>query len=136
MTITAIERAANHINATELSDGRYAYYADETSSYHVVDADDLGELCDYLDDDDESISRDAYSHWCAGTTSEEMPAGWEPGEGTVSHITNEDIRTLSDEAAAAGDTEQVELCERALAGDDEAREACARAIESAQAMAD
>src|SRR5690606_26432910 len=73
-----ITRAAQHINAVDLGDGDFAYYADETSSYWVVDEDDLADLCDYLDDADEDIRRDAYSHWCAGTVSREMPQGWKP----------------------------------------------------------
>jgi len=73
-----LARAAKHIDATDLGDGRWAHYATETGRYYVVSADELAELCDYLDDEDEQISRDAYSHWCAGTSSEEMPEGWEP----------------------------------------------------------
>jgi hypothetical protein len=75
-----VERAAEYTDAVELSDGRWAYYAHETCSWWTNSARDLAALCDYLDSDDESISRDAYSHWCAGTVSEEMPRGWTPGE--------------------------------------------------------
>ncbi len=73
-------RAAKHIGATELDDDRWAYYASETSRWYVVSADSLEELCDYLDDEDPQVSRDAYSHWCAGPSSEEMPEGWEPSK--------------------------------------------------------
>jgi hypothetical protein len=73
-----LARAAAHIDATDLGDGRWAHYADETSTWWVVTADELEELCDYLDSDDEQVSGDAYSHWCAGTSGEEMPAGWTP----------------------------------------------------------
>ena len=75
-----LERAAAHVGATDIGDDQWAYYADETSCYYVVSASDLEDLCDYLDDADPSISRDAYSHWCAGTTAAEQPEGWEPGE--------------------------------------------------------
>lgn len=78
-TTDRLSRAAAHIGALLLDDGRWAYCADETRRYHVVDEDDLAELCDYLDDDDPAISRDAYSHWCAGTRALEMPASWRPG---------------------------------------------------------
>lgn len=78
-TTDRLSRAAAHIGATRLDDGRWAYCADETRRYHVVDEDDLAELCDYLDDDDPGISRDAYSHWFAGTRALEMPASWRPG---------------------------------------------------------
>lgn len=77
---TNIERAADHIDATELPDGRWAHYANETSRWHIVTAAELAELCEYLDHTDPQISGDAYSHWCAGTSSEEMPKGWEPGQ--------------------------------------------------------
>lgn len=73
-----LARAAKHVAAVELENGTWAHYADETSRWHCVSIDDLESLCDYLDDPDPSISRDAYSHWCAGTQAEEMPKGWEP----------------------------------------------------------
>ena len=73
-----VARAASRIDATELADGRWAHYADETSRWYVVTADELEELCDYLDSDDEQVSGDAYSHWCAGTSAQEMPKGWTP----------------------------------------------------------
>jgi phage pi2 protein 07 len=73
-----LTRAADHLGAVELDDGDYAYYADETGSYWVVDAYELADLCDYLDDEDPSIADDAYSHWCAGTSGREMRKGWEP----------------------------------------------------------
>lgn len=75
---TRLDRAAAHVEAVELGDGQWAHYATETSSWWVVDAAELEELCDYLDDDDERISRDAYSHWCAGTSAREMPRDWSP----------------------------------------------------------
>lgn len=74
----ALKRAADHIDATELPDGRWAHYADETSRWYVVTADELAELAEYLDSDDEQVSRDAYSHWCAGTSGKEMPRDWSP----------------------------------------------------------
>ena len=79
-----LERAAAHVGATDIGDDQWAYYADETSCYYVVSASDLEDLCDYLDDADPSISRDAYSHWCAGTTAAEQPEGWEPGDEALS----------------------------------------------------
>lgn len=74
-----LQRASDRINATDLGDGMWAYWADEVDRYCVVDADDLEELCDYLDADDEQVRDDAFSHWCAGTLADEMPRGWEPG---------------------------------------------------------
>lgn len=77
--VAEINRAAKHIGATELDDGRWAHYANETGSWWTVEADDLAKLCDYLDSDDESIASDAYSHWCAAGHGEEMVDSWEPG---------------------------------------------------------
>jgi hypothetical protein len=73
-----VTRAAKHIDATELSDGRWAHYDDAAAAWFVVAADDLADLCDYLDDSDPVIASDAYSHWCAGTSAAEMPSGWSP----------------------------------------------------------
>ena len=74
-----LTRAADHVSATEIGEGLWAHYDDTTSRYYVIGEDDLASLCDYLDDDDPQVSGDAYSHWCAGCTSREMPVGWEPG---------------------------------------------------------
>lgn len=51
-------------------------------------------------------------------------------------ITNTSIRILRTEAAAAGDTAMVEICDLALAGDVMARAECYRTIRAAAAMAD
>jgi phage pi2 protein 07 len=71
---SALLRAAEHVDAVDLGDGRWAHYATETSSWWVVSAAELEELCEFLDSD----VKDPYSHWCAGTTAEEMPHGWSP----------------------------------------------------------
>lgn len=55
---------------------------------------------------------------------------------TTITITDSQIRNLRTEAAAAGDTEQVAICDRALAGDTDAVKECERVIRAAQAMAD
>ena len=74
-----IARAAQHVGARKLADGRYAYRDDSTQLWYVLGADELAELCDYLDHADPAIRRDAYSHWCAtGTSGSEMPRGWTP----------------------------------------------------------
>lgn len=52
---------------------------------------------------------------------------------TLDTITDEQIRTLSDEAGAHGDLEMVAICTRALAGDADALGECVRVIESAEA---
>jgi|WetSurMetagenome_2_1015567.scaffolds.fasta_scaffold00474_5 hypothetical protein len=48
-------------------------------------------------------------------------------------VTDEQLATLRDEAASAGDMEQVRLCAEALEGNSKARTACAAAIEAARA---
>jgi hypothetical protein len=51
-------------------------------------------------------------------------------------ITDTQIHALRTEAAAAGDLDQVTICDRALEGDIAARIECARVIADAVAMAD
>jgi len=48
------------------------YYDDATGHYWRSDADDLDDLAALMDDDDADIRRDAYSHWCAGTSSDDL----------------------------------------------------------------
>lgn len=81
--VAEIKRAADYIDAVELSDGRWAHYDNETSTWWIVTADELAELTIYLDSDDETVSSDAYSHWCAGGTGSEMPKGWTPDTDTT-----------------------------------------------------
>jgi hypothetical protein len=76
----ALARAADHLAAQRLADGRYAYEDDGMRRWYVVSASDLADLVDYLDSDDDAIASDAYSHWCAGSVAQEMPAGWTPDE--------------------------------------------------------
>ena len=71
---------------------------------------------------------------------------------TTETLTTEQIKTLRDEAVAAGDYAQADICQRALAADtvdqdgneialadwtvEQAREACARVIAAAEAQQD
>ncbi len=62
-------------------------------------------------------------------------------EPTTRHLSDADlgldvIRTLRSEAASAGDSEQVAICDRALDGDQDALAECYRVIDAAAAMAD
>lgn len=50
--------------------------------------------------------------------------------------TTDQIKALRSEAGVAGDSRQVELCDRALRGDLAALAACARAIAAARAAAE
>lgn len=79
-TTNRLARAAARINATDLGDGGWAYYATETSSWWVVYADELECLCDYLDSDDPAVSGDAYSLWCGQYGGEEQPSWWTPDQ--------------------------------------------------------
>ncbi len=78
-----VVRAAADVDATELSDGRWAHYDDGMRRWYTVSAEQLASLCVYLDSDDESVCNDAYSHWCAGTSAQEMPDGWTPDTAEV-----------------------------------------------------
>ena len=55
---------------------------------------------------------------------------------TTATVTDEQLRDLIEEAAAAGDGAQVDLCHAALRGNRKARRMCAETIHNAQAMAD
>lgn len=44
------------------------YYDDSMSLYYVGPVEDLDGLCKLMASTDEDIQRDAYSHWCAGTS--------------------------------------------------------------------
>jgi hypothetical protein len=55
---------------------------------------------------------------------------------TIKTITDEQIQSLRDEAAAHGDREQVDICDRALAGSGRARGECVYVINAASAMDD
>jgi hypothetical protein len=54
---------------------------------------------------------------------------------TTTTITDEQIEALRTEAMAAGDAEQVAICDRASTGDEPSRVECARVIAAARAMA-
>lgn len=77
---------------------------------------------------------------CPQSSLEEAEAeGFEGAYPTVgvvfARVTDEAIRALRNEAAEAGDTAQVGLCDRALLGDAASRTRCERAICAAWAAA-
>jgi hypothetical protein len=47
------------------------YYDDSTQRWYVGPVADLDYLAQLINDDDEAVSNDAYSHWCAGTSHDE-----------------------------------------------------------------
>jgi len=59
--------AADHIDAEIVGDA-IVYYAAETGRWYVGPADDLDYLAQLRADTDTDVARDAYSHWCAGTS--------------------------------------------------------------------
>lgn len=64
-----IQAAVERINGSITSDeSSVIYYDDSMQKYYLSDIDDLGDLADLMESDDEDIARDAYSHWCAGTS--------------------------------------------------------------------
>jgi hypothetical protein len=69
-----LQNAIDLLDATELPNGDYVYFADETRRWYVVDSGDMADLSERLDREEP----DAYSLWCAATDSREMPEGWTP----------------------------------------------------------
>jgi hypothetical protein len=55
---------------------------------------------------------------------------------TLDTITTNQIHSLRDGAASAGDTAMVDLCNLALCGDQDALADCVEAIQAAEAMDD
>jgi len=90
-----VARAAEYIDAVDLGDGGWAYRAEETGSWWVITAEELEELCDYIDSDDPMIAGDAYSHWCAGCGGEEQPSWWAPDTQTVEDAAREAIESAT-----------------------------------------
>lgn len=113
--VAEIKRAASHIDATDLGNGRWAHYADETSRWWIVTEDELAELCEYLDSDDEQIAADAYSHWCAGTDAVEMPSGWSPGSARFGFEARTDGQWSAYAAGTQGDSNYFDSREEAEA---------------------
>jgi hypothetical protein len=73
-TENELQNAIDLLSAIALTDGEYAYFADETRRWYVVDSGEIADLSERLDREEQ----DAYSRWCAATESREMPEGWEP----------------------------------------------------------
>lgn len=56
--------AIEKLNARAFEDG-FIYYAEETGEAYKFSSWELDELVELMNDEDETISGDAYSHWCA-----------------------------------------------------------------------
>lgn len=101
--------------AERLEDGGVAYWEQGTQAwYRVTAADAVAYAVRYLG------KEDGYSLWCAATLAQELAR-------------DAALRALRDEAGAAGDTDQVALCDRALDDDLDALVACTDAIDAARA---
>lgn len=61
------EEALSRIDGWIVKDS-VIYYDDSMQRYYVGPVADLDDLCDLMASDDMDVARDAYSHWCAGTT--------------------------------------------------------------------
>jgi hypothetical protein len=70
-TKTARQQAADKIQGTIHGD-YVEYYDDNMRVMYRNPVEDLDYLAELMDSDDEAIRADAYSHWCAGTESEEL----------------------------------------------------------------
>ncbi len=116
----AIERGAEELDAVKLANGRYAYYADETSSVWSTTASSLAELGGaMIDSEAEGNARgDIHSLWCAGDF-----------DGV--ELLEDEIEAHKLGAGEAGDFEMVSTCTRALGGDSEALVSCAGFIAEA-----
>lgn len=94
----ALDIGIEKLGAVRLHDGEYAYYDDGMGQYYIVDASDIESyVADYIESDDEQISGDAYSHWCAGTTAKEMPKGWTPDGDTAKSGTLVVLESMPDQ---------------------------------------
>lgn len=103
--------------AERLEDGAIAYWEQGTQAwYRVTEGDAVAYVVGYLG------KEDGYSLWCAATIAQEL-------------VRDPALRALRDKAEAAGDADQVALCDRALDDDLGARVACTEAIAAARAMA-
>lgn len=66
------EQAKERINGSLTNDGESViYYDDGMSQHYICPVEDLDDLRALMADDDEDVARDAYSHWCAGTSHSE-----------------------------------------------------------------
>lgn len=83
----ALETAIEELSAVALPDDgrgegtRYVHFDDAMRAWFCVTAGEL-ELyaTSYLNNEDADVRRDAYSHWCAATSAQQMPDGWTPPE--------------------------------------------------------
>ena len=63
------EQALERIEGSLINDGQeVVHYDDSTQKYYLCDVEDMDELRGLMASTDNSVSRDAYSHWCSGTS--------------------------------------------------------------------
>lgn len=63
------EAALERIDGSLINDGeQIVYFDDGTRKYYLGDVEDLDDLRALMADEDKDVARDAYSHWCSGTS--------------------------------------------------------------------
>lgn len=67
-----IQRALGHLGVEYVRGVGAYHYADEVDEWYELSRADLIDLGELLEDPDPTISRDAYSHWCAGGAGREL----------------------------------------------------------------
>lgn len=95
-----IARAVARLSAVRLADGDYAYYADETDRWYIVDPAEIESLCDYMDDP--ALDGDGYSHWCADTASVEVEDTDHEALDRIAEVTDTTIHYRCQCGAATG----------------------------------
>jgi hypothetical protein len=63
-----IENAIIEICGRLTEDKHVIYYDFGAGQHYLAPIEDLDYLVELMNDEDETVSRDAYSHWCAGTS--------------------------------------------------------------------
>ena len=67
--VEGFDSAIERINGSLTEDGESViYYDDNTQKHYLSPVEDIGDLVSFMNSEDEDVARDAYSHWCAGTS--------------------------------------------------------------------
>lgn len=67
--MTTQKEALSRINGTVINGGKSVIYDDDSMQQHyLAPVEDIQDLQALMDDEDDDVSRDAYSHWCATTS--------------------------------------------------------------------
>ena len=88
-TETNYSEALSRINGSIVNNS-VIYYDDSTHRWYVGPASDLDYLVEVMSSDDEAVSEDAYSHWCAGTSHAEYETAEEAAKAAATKTAKED----------------------------------------------